>query len=117
MKCVAGDTAEPLTRLPSVRISRREIVKRPDASIQFEQDGTLLKAVAIRRRGRAPVIGVVQRTLWALGVVVAMYQVRSAGDGLVERMVLERQDGGAIEGSLSAQARAAILPLALELSE
>jgi hypothetical protein len=31
----------------------------------------------------------------------------------VERVVIERQDGGSLDGSLSARARAAVLPIAL----
>jgi hypothetical protein len=59
------------------------------------------------------VIVSLHRALFALGIVVSSYQVRLASHGLVERVVLARRDGGAIQGQLNAATRAAILPIAL----
>ncbi len=89
-------------------------VKTSEVVVHFEQKGSELRAVEIGRRGRSPVIAAVHRALFALGIVVSTYQVRAANGGLVERLVLERQDGGAIDGQLSSATRAAILPIAME---
>jgi hypothetical protein len=85
-----------------------------EAKVHFEQEGSSLTAVEIVRRGPAPVIVSLQRALLTLGIVVAGYQARPGSHGLLERVVLQRRDGGAIEGSLGAAARAAIVPLALQ---
>jgi hypothetical protein len=83
-----------------------------EAKVHFEQQGSDL-TVEIGRNTRSPVISALQRAVFALGIVVSSYQVRLAAQGLVERVVLTRRDGGAIQGSLNAATRAAILPIAL----
>lgn len=85
--------------------------------VHFEQDGTRLMAIEIIREQRSPVIAVLQRTLFALGIVVSSYQVRARATRLVERVVLERTDGGSVDGMLSATTKAAILPIALEAAQ
>ena len=83
-----------------------------EAKVQFEQQGPEL-TVEIGRNSRSPVISAIHRAVLALGIVVTSYQVRTGAHGLVERVVLTRRDGGAIQGSLGAATRAAILPIAL----
>lgn len=83
-----------------------------EVKVHFEQEGSDL-TVEIGRNSRSPVIGALHRALFALGVVVSSYQVRLGTQGLVERVVLTRRDGGAIQGSLGVATRAAILPIAL----
>lgn len=89
-----------------------EAIVETEANVHFEQQGSEL-TVEIGRNSRSPVIGALHRALFALGVVVSSYQVRLGTQGLVERVVLTRRDGGAIQGSLNAATRAAILPIAL----
>ncbi len=67
----------------------------------------------ITRAQRSPVIASLHRALFALGIVVSSYQVRAGSTRLVERVVLERSDGGTIDGTLSAATKAAIVPIAL----
>lgn len=93
-------------------MSSRANVESREVEVHFEQQGSELTAVEIQRRGRSPLIVSLHRTLLALGIVVSTYQVRPSVNGLVERVVLQRRDGGAIQGSLNAATRAAILPLA-----
>ena len=81
--------------------------------IRFEQEGSRLTAIEITREQRSPVIAALQRTLFALGIVVSSYQARARATRLVERIVIERTDGGSIDGALSAATKAAILPIAL----
>jgi hypothetical protein len=88
-------------------------VESPEVKVSFEQDGSQLTAVEINRNSRSPVIVSMHRALFALGIVVSSYQVRPGPHGLVERMVLSRRDGGAIQGTLSDATRAAILPIAV----
>jgi hypothetical protein len=83
------------------------------AQIHFEQTDSNLTAVEITRDGRRPLIASLHRALFALGIVVSSYQVRSTPTRLIERLVIERADGGAVEGPLNASTKAAILPLAL----
>lgn len=83
--------------------------------VRFEQRGPELVAVEIGQRSCSPLIGSVHRALFALGLDIASYRARPEGGGLVERLVLERSGGGRIEGALSAEAKAAILPLALQV--
>lgn len=86
----------------------------PDAAhVHFEQQGTRLTAIEIGRKGRSPVISSVQHALLALGIIVASYHVRADAEGLLERVVLERTDGGAVDGALIAATKAAVLPIAL----
>jgi hypothetical protein len=88
-------------------------VETPQVNVHFEQEGAELTAVEIGRNSRSPVIVSLHRALFALGIVVSSYQARPVGHGLVERVVLSRRDGGAIQGPLNAATRAAILPIAL----
>jgi hypothetical protein len=88
-------------------------VESREVKVHFEQEGSELTAVEIGRNSRSPVIVSLHRALFALGIVVSSYQVRLASHGLIERVVLARRDGGAIQGQLNAQTRAAILPIAL----
>jgi hypothetical protein len=83
------------------------------AQVQFTQEGSRLTVEIVRDR-RSPVIASLHRALFALGVIVASYQVVTGTMGLVERFVLERNDGGAIDAALSAATQAAILPIALD---
>src|SRR6187399_3658715 len=92
-------------------------VSQEHPQVRFEQEGTRLTAIEITREQRSPVIAVLQRTLFALGIVVSSYQVRARATRLVERVVLERTDGGSIDGTLSAATKAAILPIALQSRE
>jgi len=85
--------------------------------VRFEQEGTRLTAIEIIRGQRSPVIAVLQRTLFALGIVVSSYQARARATRLVERVVIERSDGGSIDGTLSVATKAAILPIALERTD
>jgi UTP:GlnB (protein PII) uridylyltransferase len=82
--------------------------------VQFEQKGTELTGVEIVRGTRAPLIARLHRTLLALGIVISSYQIRTDSVEVTERIVLERQDGGAIEAQLSDDTKAAILRLAIE---
>ena len=88
-------------------------MESPEVKVHFEEQGSELTAVEIGRNSRSPVIVALHRALFALGVVVSTYQVKLGSQGLVERVVLTRRDGGAIEGQLSAATRAAILPIAM----
>lgn len=81
--------------------------------VRFEQEGSRLTAVEIIRAQRSPVISLLQHSLFALGIVVSSYQVRARSARLVERIVIERTDGGSVDGALSAATKAAILPIAL----
>ena len=87
-------------------------VESREVKVHFEEQGSDLTAVEIQRRGRSPVIVSLHRALLALGIVVSTYQVRPSPHGLLERVVLQRRDGAAIQGQLSAATRAAILPIA-----
>jgi UTP:GlnB (protein PII) uridylyltransferase len=84
-----------------------------DPQVRFEQDDSTLTAVEIVRQTRSPLIASLHRALFAIGVVVSSYQVVARGPRLVERIVIERQQGGAVDGALSAEARATILPIVL----
>jgi len=83
--------------------------------VRFEQRGAELLAVEIGQRSCSPLIGSVHRALFALGLDISSYRARPEGGGLVEHLVLERSGGGRIEGALSAEAKAAILPIALSV--
>ncbi len=83
-----------------------------EANVHFEQQGSQLTAVEIGRNSRSPVITALHRALFALGIVVSSYHVRTAHAGLVERFELQRNDGGVIDGALKAATEAAILPIA-----
>jgi hypothetical protein len=84
------------------------------ASVHFVENGSELTAVEVGQSGRSPVIGRLHRVLFALGVVVSTYQVRALSNGIVERLVLQRRDGGAVNGELGVRTRAAVLPIALD---
>jgi hypothetical protein len=88
-------------------------VETQEVKVHFEEEGSELTAVEIGRNSRSPVIVSLHRALFALGIVVSSYQARLGAHGLVERVVMSRRDGGAIQGPLSAATRAAILPIAL----
>lgn len=88
-------------------------METPEVNVHFEQEGSNLTAVEIGRSTRSPVIVSLHRALFALGIVVSSYQARFVNQGLVERVVLSRRDGGAIQGQLNDATRAAILPIAL----
>jgi hypothetical protein len=92
----------------------RVIVPSTEPQVRFEQDGSRLTAIEITREQRSPVIAALQHALFALGIVVSSYQARARTTGLVERVVIERTDGGSIDGALSVATKAAILPIALE---
>jgi hypothetical protein len=92
-------------------------VEPGEVKVHFEQQGSELTAVEIGRNSRSPVIVSLHRALFALGIVVSTYQARLGAGGLVERIELTRRDGGAIQGSLSAATRAAILPIALRADD
>jgi hypothetical protein len=92
-------------------------VSQEHPRVRFEQEGTRLTAIEITREQRSPVIAVLQRTLFALGIVVSSYQVRARATRLVERVVIERTDGGSIDGTLSVATKAAIMPIALEQAQ
>jgi hypothetical protein len=79
--------------------------------VRFEQAGSNLTAVEIVRSGRSPIIASLHRSLLALGLVVSSYQARTGPSQLMERVVLERRDGGVIEAQLGEATRAAILEL------
>ncbi len=85
-----------------------------DTEVHFVENGSELTAVEIGQRGHSPVIGKLHRVLFALGIVVSTYQVRTLGRGIFERLIIQRRDGSAVSGELVAQARAAVLPIALE---
>ena len=82
--------------------------------VRFDQDGSRLTGVEIVRERRFPAIVALHRALFALGVVVSSYQVRPNATELVERIVIERQDGGSVDGELTEAAKAAILPIAFD---
>jgi hypothetical protein len=84
-----------------------------DVKLHFEQEGSKLTAIEIDHGRRSPLIARLHRSLFALGIVVATYQVRAGVNGFVERMSLTRRDGGAIQGQLSQATLAAIMPIAL----
>ncbi|HEY4106022.1 MAG TPA: hypothetical protein VGM44_19110 [Polyangiaceae bacterium] len=88
-----------------------------EPEVRFEQVGSKLTAIEITRAQRSPVIAALQRALFALGIVVSSYQARTRTARLIERVVIERTDGGDIDGALSAAAKSAILPIALEQSQ
>ena len=80
--------------------------------LYFEQTGPELVAIEIGQSSCEPIIGSMHRALFALGLDIRSYRARPDNGGLVERIVLERHDGGVIDGALNARARAAILNVA-----
>jgi len=91
----------------------RSNVSSEQARVHFTQGASQLTVEIVRPR-RSPVIASLHGSLLALGLIVASYQAVRAPLGLVERVVLERRDGGAIDAALSAATQAAILPIALD---
>lgn len=87
---------------------------RRGITLNFEQNGSQLEAVEIGHNGRSPRVAALHRALFTLGIVISTYQVRTSPQGYVERVVLSRADGGAIEGKLLEATRAAILPIVLQ---
>lgn len=96
-----------------VRICQAHMIHR-GITLNFEQSGSQLEAVEIGHSGRSPRVAALHRALFTLGVVISTYQVRTSPQGYVERVVLSRRDGGAIEGKLLEATRAAILPIVLQ---
>jgi len=85
------------------------------ARIVFEQAGPRLHAVEIVRGSRSPVIASLHRALLALGIVVSSYQARAQGTELMERIVIERGDGGSVDDEqLSRRTKDAILRIAAD---
>jgi hypothetical protein len=82
--------------------------------VWFEQKGSTLTAVEIVRGSRAPTLPRLHNVLLALGIVISSYQVRPGASEILERIVLERTDGGSIEAQLSDDTKAAILRVAIE---
>lgn len=85
-----------------------------EAHVQFVQEGPALAALEIDQPRRKPLISKLHGVLFALGIVISSYQVKMRGNGIVERLVLQRRDGAMVSGDLSRKARAAILPIMLE---
>ncbi len=83
------------------------------ARVHFEQAGSRLTAVEIVRGSRSPLIASLHRALLALGIVVSSYEARAGNFEIVERIELERRDGGGIEAQLSDATKAAILSIAV----
>ena len=77
--------------------------------IVFKQPDSQQLSVSILRAGRAPLIGALHRAVLALGIVVASYQAQADEGELLERMVLERRDGGEVDDALEEEARKAVL--------
>jgi hypothetical protein len=102
----------PLTNPPLVHNSYATVPIR--ANVRFEQEGSRLTAVEVVRDRRSPVISSLYGALLALGIVVSSYQVRARATQVAERIVMERQDGGSIDGPLTEATKAAILPIAFE---
>ena len=74
------------------------IVSSIPTRVRFDHDGSRLTGVEIVRARRFPAILPRRRVLLALGVVVSSYQVRPRAMELVERIVIERQEGGSVVG-------------------
>jgi hypothetical protein len=87
---------------------------RRGITLNFEQNGSQLKAVEIGHNGRSPRVAALHRALFTLGIVISSYTFRASPDGCTERVVLTRRDGGTIEGQLLEATRAAILPIVLQ---
>ena len=88
-------------------------MSQENPQVRFEQEGSRLTAIEISGEPRSPVIAALQRALFALGIVVSSYQVRARSTRIVERVVIERTDGGSVDEQLSIATKAAILPIAL----
>jgi hypothetical protein len=99
----------------SLSACRLESAVITQPQVRFEQRGSELVAVEIGQRSCSPLVGSVHRALFALGLDISSYRARPEGGGLVEHLVLERYGGGRIDGALSADAKAAILPIALRV--
>lgn len=85
-----------------------------EVTVNFEQDGSQLNAVEIGHSSRSPRVAALHRALFALGIVISTYQLKATAQGYVERVVMSRRDGGAIEGQLTEATRAAIMPIVLQ---
>jgi len=77
--------------------------------VQFVEDKARLTAVEVRQARRSPLIAKLHRVFLGLGIVVSTYQVRALGEGIVERIVIQRTDGSSVDGELGEKARAAVL--------
>jgi hypothetical protein len=91
-------------------------MSQTEAEVRFEEQGSELTAIEIVRSGRRPVIVQLYRVLLGLGIVVSSYQARPGASSLAERMVLQREEGGALGVELSERTKAAVLPVVLEAS-
>jgi hypothetical protein len=113
-------SSRPLTTLPTV-LTSGALVSSIASRVSFEQAGSHLTAVEIARSGRSPLIASLHRSLVALGIVISSYQARTAlqtgAFQIVERVVFERRDGGALEAQLGEAAKAAILELVTDETE
>jgi hypothetical protein len=85
-----------------------------EVTVNFEQEGSQLSAVEMRHSNRSPRVAALHRALFALGIVISAYHLRTTPQGYVERMVIARRDGGSVEGHLTEATRAAIMPIALQ---
>jgi hypothetical protein len=103
-----------LTNPFRVRIYISSKMSLAAAKVRFEQDGAELTAIEIVRNRLSPAVVPLYRVLLGLGIVIASYQARPSGSSLAERMVLQRRDGGTIDARLTAETKAAILPLVLD---
>lgn len=82
--------------------------------VRFQELSGRLKGVEVRRASGKPVVSALHRALFTLGIVVTAYQVQATKEGLEERLELSSVEGGELDDAQSEQARAAILPLALD---
>lgn len=94
-------------------MSSRVMSSSASPRVRFEQEDSQLRAIEIIHQDRSPIIASVHRTLLALGVAISSYHVVARGPRLVERVVVEREQGGSVDAALSAATKAAILPLVL----
>jgi len=77
--------------------------------VHFVEEKAGLTAVEVRQPRRSPLIAKLHRVFLGLGIVVSSYQVQLLGDGIIERLVLQRSDGSSVDGELGEKARAAVL--------
>jgi hypothetical protein len=85
-----------------------------EVTVNFEQEGSQLKAVEIGHSNRSPRVAALHRALFALGIVISAYHIKASPRGYVERVVMSRRDGSAVEGSLTEATRAAIMPIVMQ---
>lgn len=83
-----------------------------ETRVHFVEDKAHLTAVEVEQPRRSPLIAKLHGVFFALGIVVSTYQVRAVGAGIVERIEIQRIDGGTVDGELGEKARAAVMPIA-----